>query len=121
MAASWAATAQPRQQVIERLRAARVVPVVRTSTARHAATAVGWLRDAGLRIPGDISIVGFGNILTAEFYRVPLTTVSQPKYRLGAAAMDSMLQLLRRERPESKRIRAEIILRQSTAAPRTAG
>ena len=36
--------------MIERLRAARVVPVVRTASARHAATAVGWLRDAGLRI-----------------------------------------------------------------------
>ncbi len=36
--------------LIERLRAARVVPVVRTGSARHAATAVGWLRDAGLRI-----------------------------------------------------------------------
>ena len=32
------------------LRAARVVPVVRTSTAAHAATAVRWLRDAGIRI-----------------------------------------------------------------------
>jgi 2-dehydro-3-deoxyphosphogluconate aldolase/(4S)-4-hydroxy-2-oxoglutarate aldolase len=36
--------------LIERLRAARVVPVVRTSTVRLAATAVGWLRNAGLRI-----------------------------------------------------------------------
>ena len=36
--------------LIDRLRAARVVPVVRTSTAAHAATAVAWLRDAGLRI-----------------------------------------------------------------------
>ena len=36
--------------MIARLRATRVVPVVRTSTARLAATAVGWLRDAGLRI-----------------------------------------------------------------------
>jgi 2-dehydro-3-deoxyphosphogluconate aldolase/(4S)-4-hydroxy-2-oxoglutarate aldolase len=36
--------------LIGRLRTARVVPVVRTSSARHAATAVGWLRDAGLRI-----------------------------------------------------------------------
>ena len=36
--------------LIGRLRAARVVPVVRTSTARLAATAVDWLRDAGLRI-----------------------------------------------------------------------
>jgi 2-dehydro-3-deoxyphosphogluconate aldolase / (4S)-4-hydroxy-2-oxoglutarate aldolase len=36
--------------LIDCLRRARVVPVVRTSTAAHAATAVAWLRDAGLRI-----------------------------------------------------------------------
>jgi 2-dehydro-3-deoxyphosphogluconate aldolase / (4S)-4-hydroxy-2-oxoglutarate aldolase len=36
--------------LIQQLRAARVVPVVRTSTPEHAATAVAWLRDAGIRI-----------------------------------------------------------------------
>ncbi len=36
--------------LLDTLRAARVVPVVRTQQARHAATAVQWLRDAGLRI-----------------------------------------------------------------------
>jgi 2-dehydro-3-deoxyphosphogluconate aldolase/(4S)-4-hydroxy-2-oxoglutarate aldolase len=36
--------------MLDTLRAARVVPVVRTHEARHAATAVQWLRDAGLRI-----------------------------------------------------------------------
>ena len=36
--------------LLDTLRAARVVPVVRTHEARHAATAVQWLRDAGLRI-----------------------------------------------------------------------
>jgi len=36
--------------LVETLRAARVVPVVRTHQTRHAATAVQWLRDAGLRI-----------------------------------------------------------------------
>ena len=37
-------------EMMQALRAARVVPVVRTSTAAHAATAVRWLREAGLRI-----------------------------------------------------------------------
>jgi len=37
-------------EMMQALRAARVVPVVRTSTAAHAATAIGWLRDAGIRI-----------------------------------------------------------------------
>ena len=36
--------------MMARLRAARVVPVVRTRSAAHAASAVGWLREAGLRI-----------------------------------------------------------------------
>jgi 2-dehydro-3-deoxyphosphogluconate aldolase/(4S)-4-hydroxy-2-oxoglutarate aldolase len=40
----------PDHPLIERLRAARVVPVIRTSSALLAATAVAWLRDAGLRI-----------------------------------------------------------------------
>lgn len=39
-----------RSALLARLRAARVVPVVRTSTAAHAATVVGWLRDAGITI-----------------------------------------------------------------------
>ena len=36
--------------VLDRLRAARVVPVVRTPTAALAATAVGWLREAGITV-----------------------------------------------------------------------
>ena len=43
-------TERLRAVVIERLRAARVVPVVRTTSAAHAERAVVWLRDAGLRI-----------------------------------------------------------------------
>ena len=74
----------------------------------------------GIKIPEQLSVIGFGNILTSEYFRVPLTTIRQPKYRLGAAAMDSMMKLLRHERPENKRIRAELIIRQSTSAPRAA-
>jgi 2-dehydro-3-deoxyphosphogluconate aldolase/(4S)-4-hydroxy-2-oxoglutarate aldolase len=40
----------PQTHLIQQLRAARVVPVIRTSTPDRAATAVAWLRDAGIRI-----------------------------------------------------------------------
>jgi 2-dehydro-3-deoxyphosphogluconate aldolase/(4S)-4-hydroxy-2-oxoglutarate aldolase len=40
----------PDPALLARLRAARVVPVVRTSTAAHAATVIGWLREAGISI-----------------------------------------------------------------------
>ena len=76
------------------------------------------LLQQGLKIPGDISIAGYGNILAAEFYRVPLTTVSQPKYRLGIAAVEIMMNLIRGEKAVSRRLPAELVLRQSTAAPK---
>ena len=73
----------------------------------------------GLKIPEDISIVGFGNILVTEHFRVPLTTISQPKHRLGAAAMDTMMSMIRGEKVQSKRLPAELVERKSTAPPKT--
>jgi LacI family transcriptional regulator len=68
----------------------------------------------GLQIPKDLSVAGFGNILMSAHFRVPLTTVRQPKLRLGLAAMEMMQKLLRGEQVESRRLPAEIILRAST-------
>ncbi|MEA2732326.1 MAG: 2-dehydro-3-deoxyphosphogluconate aldolase / (4S)-4-hydroxy-2-oxoglutarate aldolase [Acetobacteraceae bacterium] len=55
----------PQTALIQQLRAARVVPVVRTASAEHAATAIEWLRHAGIRIfeitmtiPGAVALIG---------------------------------------------------------------
>jgi LacI family transcriptional regulator len=72
----------------------------------------------GLKIPGDISVAGFGNVMVAEYFRVPLTTVRQPKMRLGIAAVDAMMKLLRGEAVQSQRLTAEFVERTSTAAPK---
>ncbi len=79
--------------------------------------AANTLMDQGMKIPQQFSVVGFGNILAAEYFRVPLTTVRQPKARLGVAAMQSMISILRGEKPEQKRLPAEIVVRKSTAPP----
>ena len=73
------------------------------------------LLQQGLKIPEDISLVGFGNILTAEHYRVPLTTVRQPKFRLGTAAVETMMKIIRGEKYQLKRLAAELVERKSTA------
>jgi LacI family transcriptional regulator len=75
------------------------------------------LLSQGIHIPGDISLAGFGNVLTAEHFRVPLTTISQPKFRLGIAAVETMLKLMKNERVEVRRMPAELIVRESTAPP----
>jgi LacI family transcriptional regulator, galactose operon repressor len=71
----------------------------------------------GIRIPEDVSFAGFGNVLTAEYFRVPLTTVKQPKFRLGIAAVEMMLKLMRRETVDQRRLSADLIIRESTAPP----
>lgn len=72
------------------------------------------LLNQGVRIPQDLSMAGFGNVLVSEFFRVPLTTVRQPKLRLGSVAMELMQKLLDGDRPEPVRIPAELTVRAST-------
>ena len=71
----------------------------------------------GLRIPQDVSVAGFGNILLGRHFRVPLTTARQPKFRLGSAAVELMQLLLGGQRPDSRRLPAELVIRESTSAP----
>ncbi len=78
------------------------------------------LLQQGIKIPEEVSIAGFGNILTAEYYRVPLTTVRQPKFRLGVAAVEAMMNLIRGQKFSTQRLPAEIIERKSTAPPKAA-
>ena len=72
------------------------------------------LLNHGRRIPQDISVAGFGNILMGAHFRVPLTTSRQPKFRLGRAAVQTMHDLLEGRPVESKRLPAELIVRAST-------
>lgn len=76
------------------------------------------LMQQGMKIPEDISLVGFGNILTAEYFRVPLTTVRQPKHRLGVAAVEALMKLIRKEPLEVSPLAAELEVRKSSAPPR---
>ena len=64
-----------------------------------------------------LGIVGFGNFLTSFYFRIPLTTIGQPKHRLGVAAMEAMAKMLRGEPAESQRLSGHLIIRNSTTAP----
>ncbi len=79
--------------------------------------AAGVLLDQGFKIPDDVSVIGFGNVLTSEHFRVPLTTMRQPKFGMGVAAVESMQKLLAGEIPSPRRLPAEIVVRASAAKP----
>ena len=48
----------------------------------------------GLRVPEDISVIGCDGIPMAAHANPPLTTIEQPKYRMGQLAMETLRQLM---------------------------
>ena len=95
-------------------------PTVTAIVAMNDLVAIGAANvflNKGIKIPQDLSVVGFGNVLVSEHFRVPLTTVRQPKMGLGLAAMDLMRKLLRKEPAETIRLGTEFVVRQSSAPP----
>ncbi len=76
------------------------------------------IRSHGLRVPEDISLVGFDDLLITSYVEPPLTTIRQPKRTMGRMAMEILLKLFSGEPCESNiRIDGELIVRDSTAAP----
>jgi DNA-binding LacI/PurR family transcriptional regulator len=76
--------------------------------------------DRGLRIPEDLSLIGFDNLEFSNIVHPPLTTIHQPKYEMGAAAVDILLRLARekdKQIPEHRRLGVELIARQSCRKP----
>ena len=66
-------------------------------------------REAGLRVPDDVSIAGFDGIPMAEVVDPPLTTVQQPIYELGRKLADVILTLLEAERRKEAPVLQEIV------------
>lgn len=94
-----------------------------TPTAVFAAndlSAIEMIRIAaerGLRVPDDISVVGFDDILDAASCTPQLTTVRQPLPEMGTAAVRMLLDVLEGHTPEPIRMPTTLVVRESTAAP----
>jgi LacI family transcriptional regulator len=86
-------------------------------------TALGVIEAArirGLRIPDDLSVVGFDDTPVARLAAPPLTTVRQPLREMGAVAVRTALRLAAGEPVDSHHVElaTELVVRQSTAPPR---
>jgi LacI family transcriptional regulator len=78
--------------------------------------AIRALTDVGLRVPQDVSVVGFDDIPTAAFYSPSLTTVRQPLRDMGQIAASTLLGRLNEstEPPATIAVEPELIVREST-------
>jgi LacI family transcriptional regulator, galactose operon repressor len=82
--------------------------------------ALAALRDAGLRVPDDVSVIGFDDIPLALFFDPPLTTVHLPARELGVAAGTALLERVAgRPVPDRTLLPTELIVRASTAPSTT--
>ncbi|ORT55507.1 substrate-binding domain-containing protein [Streptomyces sp. CB03238] len=69
-----------------------------------AADALRSLTQRGIRVPGDVAVVGFNDSLEARLADPPLTSVSLPFAELGALAVDTLLARLRGTRPPPRSV-----------------
>ena len=67
-----------------------------------------------LRVPDDVSLVGFDDLGSAMFTIPPLSTVHQPAYDLGRIAAQSILQLLTGKKPDVKVPEPRFVVRESS-------
>lgn len=69
-----------------------------------------------LKVPEDISVIGYDNIKISSMIKIPLTTIRQPKYLLGKLAAEQLLEVLEsRSDKEARKVilRPELVIRQS--------
>ncbi|MDR7420044.1 MAG: LacI family DNA-binding transcriptional regulator [Armatimonadota bacterium] len=75
------------------------------------------LRRRGRRIPDDVAIVGFDDITFARLVEPRLTTVAQPKYRMGCLAMERLLEVIGGDRrPRRAVLEPKLVVRDSCGA-----
>jgi DNA-binding LacI/PurR family transcriptional regulator len=59
------------------------------------------ITEAGRRIPADISVIGFDDVELSSIVNPPLTTIQQPKYEIGEAAVEILLRHADRKKPRA--------------------
>jgi DNA-binding LacI/PurR family transcriptional regulator len=82
-------------------------------------TAIGLLmacRQRGVSVPKQLSVIGFDDIEPVLYTTPPLTTVHQPRLKLGQLAMSMVLKLLNGEKTQDQVLPCELVVRESTRA-----
>lgn len=78
-----------------------------------------YARKQGIRVPRELSVIGFDDIRFSAYQVPALTTVSQPMLQIGQETVRLMLEILRgtHRRPESVTLPHQLVIRESTAKP----
>ena len=96
------------------------VTAVFAANDRMALGLIHALAESGIRVPQDVSVVGFDDVPDARHFLPPLTTVRQDFRALGRLSVETLLgELEGLEVPQRRLIEPELVVRASTAPPRS--
>lgn len=103
--------------VSERLNGKRDFSAIFAANDIMAYGAINAIKDAGLKVPDDISVAGFDDISTSEYFDPPLTTIRQPLVEEGKKAAELLIQQIDKSTANTQGIEmtGELILRSSCA------
>lgn len=76
--------------------------------------AIKALTDHGVRVPDDVSVIGFDDLPVSQYFTPALTTLRQPIEEIGAVCAHSILNLLSGERHDARLPPIDLIVREST-------
>ena len=109
------------RDAMQRLLALAVRPdAVFAANDQMALGAMSAVREAGLRVPDDVALIGFDNVPMTQLISPPLTTMAMPMAELGEAAaklLDTQLLAGRDHHPVRRTFAAELVARASTLGP----
>lgn len=84
----------------------------------RAIEAIKAIKDAGLKVPDNISVVGFDDIDISSMIDPPLTTVAQPFYQMGEVAVKRLVELIDskggKNKPKVTTLKSKLVVRGST-------
>ncbi|GCD82949.1 LacI family DNA-binding transcriptional regulator [Parageobacillus thermoglucosidasius] len=77
--------------------------------------AIKAIKSRGLRVPDDISVVGFDDIQFASIYEPALTTISQPMFEIGKKAMELLIKLINKDKLEKSQyiLEDQLVIRET--------
>lgn len=108
------------EEAVARLLKSKQRPdAVLAASDRITTSSLKAFRDAGVKVPEEIALIGFSNTNMAELINPPLSAVRQPAFDMGQVATELLIQIIESKRPitefETKILDTELFIRNSSA------